>query len=392
MAPKFRGIPKGAPFPTTPLNILIEQAKEARKVRLEKLREMTGNSSEVDATPLPQTIVTSKVNLMMMKPKVTSAAHARPGFSAASSSSSSFASGSPSASAGILMKASPKAITKSTSAVSTRRDKPVVKDTKRGDKKRALEIAADPELLQDAIAVYEKEIRSSGDTSEFNVKTWFDIHEAVNWKGIGMDFELPALPLTPRIITVIGAVMKAAGYRSTKNYMSAVKAVHIQRGHRWNEQLDLAAHNFNLSTTRGVGPVRQSEPLPFDRVAKKNLDEDKTVSDARYPRNPAAMFVIVVFFMLRELEVATARLCDLSFSDEDKEVRLHLSVSKNDPQARGTWRPWRCICSGDEGDSAHRRCPYHAAKHHHDYLVKNFKDCEHDADFPLFPTWAGLEV
>ena len=44
-----------------------------------------------------------------------------------------------------------------------------MKYVKRGDKKRALEIAADPELLQDAIAVYEKEIRSSGVTSEFNV-------------------------------------------------------------------------------------------------------------------------------------------------------------------------------------------------------------------------------
>ena len=48
-----------------------------------------------------------------------------------------------------------------------------------------------------------------------------------------------ALPLTPRIITVVGVVVKAAGYRSAMTCMYAIKTWHVVRGHRWDEQLEL---------------------------------------------------------------------------------------------------------------------------------------------------------
>ena len=136
-------------------------------------------------------------------------------------------------------------------------------------------------MLIDAIETFEKEVKSSGDTSEFNVRTWLDIHEAAHWRCLGMPQSIDALPLTPRIITVIGAVMKAAGYRSAKNYMTAIKKLHISRGHRWDEQLAMSAHNFNLSTTRGIGPVRQSEPLSVERVSA--IDIDAKLPDKSFP-------------------------------------------------------------------------------------------------------------
>ena len=48
----------------------------------------------------------------------------------------------------------------------------------------------------------------------------------------------------------------------------------------------------------------------------------------------------------------------------------------------------------DEDDPiAHRRCPYHAANHHHSYLSEVFLDAlREDDDFPLFPDMGGREV
>ena len=129
----------------------------------------------------------------------------------------------------------------------------------------------------------------------------------------------------------------------------------MPRGHRWSEQLDIAAQNFNICNTRFLEPVRQSEPFLFEKMAAGYLGQE--LCNANYLINPAAMFVLVVSFLLRELEVATARLCDVTFNHEDREVRLHLSVSKNDPQALGTWGPWRCVCIDGDPTDAFKICP-----------------------------------
>ena len=47
----------------------------------------------------------------------------------------------------------------------------------------------------------------------------------------------------------------------------------------------------------------------------------------------------------------------------------------------------------DGGPTSYRKCPYHAAKHHHAYLMKVFRDALHeDDDFPLFPDATGREL
>ena len=53
-----------------------------------------------------------------------------------------------------------------------RKDAPEVYDNVRGCKRTGLEIARGPDRLRSAIARYEKDEKSSGDTSEFNVRTW----------------------------------------------------------------------------------------------------------------------------------------------------------------------------------------------------------------------------
>ena len=72
---------------------------------------------------------------------------------------------------------------------------------------------------------------------------------------------LLARRITASKVTVIGAILKEAEYRIARNYMSAITGEHILAGHAWSAQLEQAASRFNTSTTSGMGPTRQSEPL-----------------------------------------------------------------------------------------------------------------------------------
>ena len=102
-----------------------------------------------------------------------------------------------------------------------RKDAPPVNYAIRGDKRRGLEIARTPELLDPAIEQYRADIRSSGDTTDAFVKTWSGFHDQVRWTRLGLPEPCPVIPLTPKNIKAVGAVLKAAHYRSTKNYINA---------------------------------------------------------------------------------------------------------------------------------------------------------------------------
>ena len=79
------------------------------------------------------------------------------------------------------------------------------------------------------------------------------------------------------------------------------------------------------------------------------------------------------------------------FVHDELEVRLRLSMSKNDPQAKGTARPWRCVCT-DIDEHSFRSCPYHAALHHVSYIKEHFPQAADDSNFPLFPDSSGREL
>ena len=93
-----------------------------------------------------------------------------------------------------------------------RADINIVKNATRGDKPLALRVAADPALLTEAIHEYKSDIYAAGDTSTFYVKTWFDIHDAVNWDAMNLAEHADRLPLTAEKITVVGAALKKAGW------------------------------------------------------------------------------------------------------------------------------------------------------------------------------------
>ena len=151
-----------------------------------------------------------------------------------------------------------------------RKKEPPVYNKRRGDKATALAIAGDPQLRLQAMEAYEKDMRSEGDTSQWNFKTWSQIHIA--WWAFESSEQVDVLPITSGKIAAVGASLKAAGYRSASNYMTAAKDRHLELGYNWSEVLDRAAKLFNASCSRGMGPARQSEPLPFAEAARLPWD------------------------------------------------------------------------------------------------------------------------
>ena len=268
--------------------------------------------------------------------------------------------------------------------VDKRRDAPAINYSARGDRRRGLEVARSPELLDAAVHKYNSEVRSAGDTSDAYVKTWSDFHDQINWVRLGMPVPCPVIPLTPKKIMVIGAVLKEAGYRSTHKSIYSIQRHHILFGCDWNDQLDLPYTSFVASTQRGIGPGKQSCPIPFGKMVDIDLNA-KLVLDT-FLVKPGWCCVLFTFFLLRELELATARRTNCRVNHKTKSVTMRLTASKRDPEAIGIERTWGCVCDANTSEAI---CPYHAASRQLDLLEARFGAIHADDDLALFPTCDG---
>ena len=70
-------------------------------------------------------------------------------------------------------------------------------------------------------------------------------------------------PVTIRSLVLTGALFKKGGYRSNSNYLSAIKAAHIEAGYDWTQLLAHTDGWVARSVVRGIGPARQSCSFAF---------------------------------------------------------------------------------------------------------------------------------
>lgn len=232
-------------------------------------------------------------------------------------------------------------------------------------------IALVESLLQDRYA------RSASSTMATLATTWEYFHD----QAFGHEEPaVPYLPITVRILVMVGALFKAAGYRSYPNYISAMKAQHIETGFEWDQLLMHTSGWVTRSVLRGIGPARQSCAFLFDKLAKLTGIPDTLVPMG--PGNPLTFTLLAIIFLLREVEASTSRVAAWSFDDDAKELTWNLPGSKSDHKALGVRRTWPCICG-------HKvvPCPYHLAKAHMEWLGASSHSDEPDA--PLFPNVKG---
>ena len=97
-----------------------------------------------------------------------------------------------------------------------------------------------------------------------------------------------------------------------------------------------------FAVNRDVGASRQSEPLDAIAVAGLDLKDDPLVGGG--PVAPVDFAVAGTFFLLREIELAAARVEHVKLSADGLSVDWLLPTSKTDPRAVGVTRTWDCCC------------------------------------------------
>ena len=237
-------------------------------------------------------------------------------------------------------------------------------------------MAADPQLLQEAEDRYVADWASAGDTSNYNLITWVELSAAYA-TGKGWTYE--SFPLTPAKIHGVGTLLKAGGYRSTKNYLHVAKVAHIDAGFKWTDDLALASTRFTASTLRGMGPPRQSEPIDFEQAAKASYGDEPVIDKG--PVGTRNLVVVFTFWLLRELEGSTALRRNLRVNKEARTVTMRLTASKQDPLALGVERTWGCVCTPA---SKSHCCPFCAAVDQQALLERLFGPIAGDDDDPLY--------
>ena len=275
-------------------------------------------------------------------------------------------------------------------AVPRRKDEPILHLTRRGNKAKAMAVAEHSDALAIADAVYLKDIRaaSSAAPSDSLLKTWTELH--VKRFGTG----IPVVPLTPWKIHGVAALLKAGGYRSASNYFSRIKDFHIESREPWSEFLAQAIHKATMSTTRGIGPSRQTADLDLGEVASLDISDEPLVEEG--PVGPRELAVVDSLFCKREIESSLAFVTHFKPDMVREELEVTLPTSKKDPQALGTKRTWGCLC--ETGADGRRKfgapCAFHSWILHRSNLVARFGDDEGNlpANLRAFPSSEGKVV
>ena len=94
-------------------------------------------------------------------------------------------------------------------------------------------------------------------------KTWETFHDA--WSG-GAD----PFPLTVDALRGVGSMFKQWGYRSAGNYFARAVEEHVRHGYDWTPALAQARKEAVRAIARGMGPPRQSSPLPLESLMSEH--------------------------------------------------------------------------------------------------------------------------
>ena len=154
-------------------------------------------------------------------------------------------------------------------------------------------------------------------------------------------------PFPPTLdkITLLAATLKAGGYRSAPGYLSLYRSSGARAGHAATPDQAVAYRDAARSCLRGLGAPIKATAMPLSRLHE--LPGGRAPWTPNGPLSPRNAIVVGSWWLLREVELATARACLVRRSRGDDGVQqlfLTLPASKADQQARGAERGHRCRC------------------------------------------------
>ena len=154
--------------------------------------------------------------------------------------------------------------------------------------------------------------------------------------------------ITPRHLSIAGALLLKGKYRSGKAYLSEIRKRFIENGGRWTQQLELRQKNLNRGLGRGLGPARQPDGIPLELLLDASYEHLSSLQKSVWPAAGIAVITICCAWLLRELESSGAALADVTLHEGSGGscgwVEWNLPASKTDPTARGATRSLRCAC------------------------------------------------
>ena len=265
-----------------------------------------------------------------------------------------------------------------------RSDFPAVVSHNKAASDSALDAGARELALNELIRDYHS--NSARKPREAKLSTWIKFH--MEWPELR---DTPPFPLTPETIVKVSASFKARQYRSFKNYLYRAKEEHIAMGFVWSDLLQATITKCKRSVQRGLGSAKQAGEIRLNEICGRR---SKLPNVTGGPVNPTSTFILAACFVLRELEVAYAKISHVDINHDTKTVSWRLPVSKTDYKAVGCTRKWGCLCQPEMkkhfGLSNEKElCPYHLMTEHIYYLRDKFLASD---DSPLFPNASGEVV
>ena len=205
------------------------------------------------------------------------------------------------------------------------------------------------------------------------------------------DWGTEPLPPTPGKVALLGATLRAGGYRSAAGYLSLYRTTCAREGYAFGPDLAVAARDAARACARGLGGPVRATPMPLDRLHQ--LGGGRPAWVAGGPCSPRNALVTGTWWLLREVELSTVRasLVDTSVTPSGLPVvALTLPASKSDQMARGVARSHRCRC---QELAAPFVCPAHAVLDQLLFLKRQFPGQwvgdKVAPDLPLFPQRSG---
>ena len=258
-----------------------------------------------------------------------------------------------------------------------RRDLPVQRPVNTRASLTAALVAAHPNNRRESLRLFEQDIlaNSTNPSQDSRVRTY---------KAICRAWQIEAFPLTLESIRCFGASLKAGGYRSAAVYFQAIlgyQARHLQVAvetiHR------SAIKDAVRSIRRGLGPAGLKDS--FDVSALHNIahQEQPEPFSAENPVHMLDVVIVGLWFMLREAELAAARLAHLTI--DSTSVSLLVPVHKTDQVGSLSVRQLNCACRYRR----HHLCPWHSAFRHLKRVRLHGRYVE-GPSFPLVPDADGL--
>jgi hypothetical protein len=194
-----------------------------------------------------------------------------------------------------------------------RSDLQPVADYGRGSKALALAVLADPVMKRQAVAALHRDVyaRTAQGPRLAKRGTWEDLAKAAGHPD--------PFNLSVRLVDEVVGALKAAGYRSVKQYVSIAKQEHIAA--KGGLSMDLAIHltNVTRSSVRGLGPGKHTKALPFRRL--EDIPEQEAPIAAGGPLFFRRVCIVGSCWLLREIELAGIRCSHIRLGMESSGFR-----------------------------------------------------------------------